>query len=72
MKALRAVPGFVSNSFSDGCGHDSDDDNSDVDNNGNENKGVDADSHCLVIVKALVFPVVMYGCESWAIKKAGH
>ena len=22
------------------------------------------------IVKALVFPVVMYGCESWAIKKA--
>ena len=23
------------------------------------------------IVKAMVFPVVMYGCESWAIKKAG-
>ena len=22
------------------------------------------------ILKALVFPVVMYGCESWAIKKA--
>ena len=22
------------------------------------------------LVKALVFPVVMYGCESWAIKKA--
>ena len=22
------------------------------------------------IVKALVFPVVMYGCEIWAIKKA--
>ena len=22
------------------------------------------------IVKAMVFPVVMYGCESWAIKKA--
>ena len=22
------------------------------------------------IVKALVFPVVTYGCESWAIKKA--
>ena len=21
------------------------------------------------IVKAMVFPVVMYGCESWAIKK---
>ena len=22
------------------------------------------------VVKAIVFPVVMYGCESWAIKKA--
>ena len=22
------------------------------------------------IVKAMVFPVVMYGCESWIIKKA--
>ena len=24
------------------------------------------------IVEAMVFPVVMYGCESWNIKKAGH
>ena len=24
------------------------------------------------IVKAMVFPVVMYGCEGWAIKKAEH
>ena len=24
------------------------------------------------IVKAMVFPVVMYGYESWTIKKAGH
>ena len=24
------------------------------------------------LVKALVFPVVMYGCERWAIKKAEH
>ena len=24
------------------------------------------------IVKAMVFPVVMYGCESWAIQKAEH
>ena len=24
------------------------------------------------IVKATVFPVVMYGCESWTIKKAEH
>ena len=24
------------------------------------------------LVKALVFPVVMYGCESWSIKKAVH
>ena len=23
-------------------------------------------------VKAMVFPVVMYGCESWIIKKAEH
>ena len=22
--------------------------------------------------KAMVFPVVMYGCESWTIKKAEH
>ena len=24
------------------------------------------------IIKAIVFPVVMYGCESWTIKKAEH
>ena len=24
------------------------------------------------ILKAMVFPVVMYGCESWTIKKAEH
>ena len=24
------------------------------------------------LVKAMVFPVVRYGCESWTIKKAGH
>ena len=26
----------------------------------------------LCIVKAMVFPVAMYGCESWTIKKAEH
>ena len=26
----------------------------------------------LCLVKAMVFPVVMYGCESWIIKKAEH
>ena len=26
----------------------------------------------LTLVKAIVFPVVMYGCESWTIKKAEH
>ena len=26
----------------------------------------------ICIVKAVVFPVVMYGCESWTIKKAEH
>ena len=24
------------------------------------------------LVKAMVFPVVMYGCESWSVKKAEH
>ena len=24
------------------------------------------------LVKAMDFPVVMYGCESWTVKKAGH
>ena len=26
----------------------------------------------ICLVKALVFPVVMYGCESWTVKKAEH
>ena len=26
----------------------------------------------VLIVKTMVFPVVMYGCESWTIKKAEH
>ena len=25
-----------------------------------------------LLVKAMVFPVVMYGCESWTIKKVEH
>ena len=24
------------------------------------------------LVKAMVFPVVIYGCESWTVRKAGH
>ena len=24
------------------------------------------------LVKAIVFPVVMYGCEGWTVKKAEH
>ena len=24
------------------------------------------------VIKAMVFPVVMYGCESWTVKKAEH
>ena len=24
------------------------------------------------VVKAMAFPIVMYGCESWTIKKAEH
>ena len=26
----------------------------------------------ICMVKAMVFPVVMYGCEGWTIKKAKH
>ena len=26
----------------------------------------------VLLVKAMVFPAVMYGCESWTIKKAEH
>ena len=26
----------------------------------------------VLLVRAMVFPVVMYGCESWTIKKAEH
>ena len=26
----------------------------------------------IYLVKAMAFPVVMYGCESWTIKKAEH
>ena len=26
----------------------------------------------IFLVKAMVFPVVMYGCESWTVKKAEH
>ena len=26
----------------------------------------------IYLVKVMVFPVVMYGCESWTIKKAEH
>ena len=26
----------------------------------------------VLLVKAMVFPIVMYGCESWTLKKAEH
>ena len=29
-------------------------------------------SNQVCLVKAMVFPVVMYGCESWTMKKAEH
>ena len=35
-------------------------------------------SRCIILptkihlVKAMIFPVVMYGCESWTVKKAEH
>ena len=31
---------------------------------------VDWRPHDIWVAKAMVFPVVMYGCESWAVKKA--
>jgi len=30
------------------------------------------DAYILILVKAMVFPVVMYGCKSWTVKKADH
>ena len=35
-------------------------------------KSRDITSTKVPLVKAMVFPVVMYGCESWTVKKAGH
>ena len=36
-------------------------------------KGIDITFPTKVhLVKAMVFPVVMYGCKSWTIKKAEH
>ena len=29
-------------------------------------------ANAVYLVKAMVFPVVMYGCESWTVKKAEH
>ena len=35
-------------------------------------KSRDYSANKVSLVKAMVFPVVMYGCESWTIKKAEH
>ena len=35
-------------------------------------KGRDISFPKVHLVKAMVFPVVMYGCESWTVKKAEH
>ena len=35
-------------------------------------KSRDCFANKIHMVKAMVFPVVMYGCESWTIKKAEH
>ena len=35
-------------------------------------RGEELSSTNLPVIKAMVFPVVMYGCESWTIKKAEH
>ena len=36
-----------------------------------KNKGITLPTK-VCLIKAMVFPVVMYGCESWTIKKAEH
>ena len=36
------------------------------------NKGPSMDLWILTKVKTMVFPVVMYGCESWTVRKAEH
>ena len=36
-----------------------------------ERRGIILPTH-VCLVKAMVFPVVMYGCESWTIKKTEH
>ena len=33
---------------------------------------IDSMSTKIHLVKVMVFPVVMYGCESWTVKKAEH
>ena len=35
-------------------------------------KKVNFQVKAMVLVIAMVFPIVMYGCESWTIKKAEH
>ena len=30
------------------------------------------DGQWVLVIKAMVFPVVVYGCESWTVKKAEH
>ena len=39
---------------------------------GGQSIGVSTSASVLPMNKAMVFPVVMYGCESWTIKKADH
>ena len=36
-----------------------------------KNRGINLPTK-VCLVKAMVFPVVMYGCESWTVKKAEH
>ena len=35
-------------------------------------KGRDVTLPTVCLIKSMVFPVVMYGCQSWTIKKAEH
>ena len=37
-----------------------------------KSRDITSQQRSIYLVKAMVYPVVMYGCESWTIKKAEH
>ena len=39
---------------------------------GGDRRGEETAGQVKGCIKAMVFPIVMYGCDSWAIKKGEH